>query len=237
MDDTRVERLTDVFRALGDPARLRILGLLADKSRTGRELSETLGLTPPTISHHMTKLTETGLVLATPDAQRRIYTLNTAAFRELTRPTPPTDEAMSDNASSDYALDRERSKVIRDFFDGPRLKQIPAQRRKRVFVLQHLLSRFDPERVYPEREVNDLLRPAHEDVATLRRELVDYGFMTRESGLYRVARSLPPRGPTVAQEIAGDENAWLRALLDGAIESESRVEGRGSRARQGARSE
>ena len=51
-----------------------------------------------------------------------------------------------------------------------------------------------------------LLRPAHEDVATLRRELVDYGFMTRERGIYRVATQLPERGATVSQEV-GDESS------------------------------
>lgn len=217
LDENQIERLTDVFRALGDPARLRILGLLADKSRTGRELSETLGLTPPTISHHMTKLTESGLVKVTPDAQRRIYSLDAATFRELARPAPHrANEPLAPNMTNDQ-VEIERAKVVRDFFDGPRLKQIPAQRRKRVFVLQHLLARFEPGRIYPEREVNDLLRPAHEDVATLRRELVDYGYLTRESGRYQVATSLPPRDPTVAQEIAGDEDAWLRSLLASAL--------------------
>ncbi|MGH9320135.1 MAG: metalloregulator ArsR/SmtB family transcription factor [Vicinamibacteria bacterium] len=217
LDETRIEQLTDVFRALSDPARLRILGLLADRGHSGRELSEALRLTPPTISHHMTRLTEAGLVQATPDAQRRLYTLNTTALRELARAASSTPAADAAADPSTQPIDRERAKVLRDFFDGPRLKRIPAQRRKRVFVLQHLLARFDPERDYPERRVNDLLREAHEDVATLRRELVDYGFMTRESGIYRVARSLPARGPTVAQEIAGDENGWLRELLDRAL--------------------
>lgn len=217
LDETRIEELSAVFRALSDPARLRILGLLADRGHTGRELSEALGLTPPTISHHMTRLIEAGLVQSTPDAQRRHYTLNTTALRDLARPASPTPAADTAQDPTTDAVERERTRVLRDFFEGPRLKQIPAQRRKRVFVLQHLLARFDPERDYPERQVNDLLREAHEDVATLRRELVDYGFMTRESGIYRVARSLPVRGPTVAQEIAGDENAWLRGVLDRAL--------------------
>ena len=46
-----------------------------------------------------------------------------------------------------------------------------------------------------------MLREAHDDVATLRRELVDYGFMVRDRGIYRVATELPARGSTVAQEV------------------------------------
>lgn len=93
------------------------------------------------------------------------------------------------------------------------MRQIPAQRKKRVVVLQHILERFELDRVYPERDVNDRPRSAHPDVATLRRELVDYGYMTRDNGLYQVTVALPPRGATVRQEIAGDEHEWLGCLI------------------------
>lgn len=214
IEDSRVSRLAEVFRALADPARLRILGALADRPRTGAELSALLGLTPPTISHHMAKLAEADLVSVTPDAQRRIYALNTAALRDLAR---PTRSAANEQGVAADPIEAERAKTIRDFFAGDRLKQIPAQRRKRVFVLQHLVERFDPATEYPERQVNETLKEVHEDFATLRRELVDYGFMTREANVYRVATSLPPRGPTVAQEISGNESDWLRDLLDRAL--------------------
>ncbi len=219
LDETHVTRLAEVFRALADPARLRILGALADSPRTGADLSALLGLTPPTISHHVAKLARAGLISTTPDAQRRIYALNTEAFRALARSTgdpatarigPPVDD-----------VDRERAKALRDFFTGDTLKQIPAQRRKRVFVLQHLVERFTPGTDYPERSVNEILKRAHPDFATLRRELVDYGFMTRERGIYRVAAALPIRGRNVAQEIPGNEHDWLRSVLDRALSPES----------------
>ena len=217
-DDERVEQLVGVFKALADPARLRILGAVAERPLTGKDLSERLGLTPPTISHHMSRLVEAGLVAVRPDAQRRVYALDEATLRGLGREVGAAGRAAGGevDARDGAPLDRERAKVVRDFFDGPRLKAIPAQRKKRVIVLQHLVERFGPDRDYPEKEVNALLREAHEDVATLRRELVDYGFMTRGGGIYRVARSLPGRGATVSQEIPGDEHAWLQALLEGA---------------------
>jgi len=212
MHEQTLARLVELFQALADPARLRILGAVAERPMTGRELSERLRLTPPTISHHVSRLTAAGLLHATPDGTRRSYSLAEGALREVSRELAagPGSEAGARHAEP------ERAKVLRDFFDGERLKTIPAQRKKRVIVLQHLLERFDPAKAYPEREVNDLLRRAHEDVATLRRELVDYGFVTRAGGVYRVAGSLPPRGPTVGQEISGDEDAWLRALITGA---------------------
>lgn len=215
LDESHVARLAEVFRALADPVRLRMLGQLAEHPRTGADLSALLHVTPPTISHHIAKLSAAGLISTTPDAQRRIYALNTEAFRALARATGETESPAIGPPSDD--LERERAKTLRDFFTGDTLKQIPAQRRKRVIVLQHLVERFSPGTEYPEREVNELLKRAHPDFATLRRELVDYGFMTRDNGVYRVAVSLPNRGPNVAREIPGNEHDWLRSVLDRAL--------------------
>ena len=204
MDSARLDDLSLLFKALADPARLRILGLLAERAHAGHELADRLALTPPTISHHMRRLVAARLVDVVPDAQSRIYSLRTDAIREISGsmlsdqlPRPAHDE---DDA------------VLRAFFDGPRLRQIPASRKKRVIVLRRLLERFTPSRAYPEAAVNELLREAHDDVATLRRELVDYGFMVRDRGIYRIATELPGRGSTVAQEV-GNEQSWFEELV------------------------
>jgi hypothetical protein len=204
MDATRLEDLSLLFKALADPARLRILGLLAERPHAGHELANQLALTPPTVSHHMRRLVAARLVDVTPDAQSRIYSLRTDTIRELSS-SPRSDQ----NAKP---VTEENDGVLRAFFDGPRLRQIPASRKKRVVVLRRLLERFAPGRAYPESEVNDLLREAHDDVATLRRELVDYGFMIRDRGIYRVATELPGRGSTVAQEL-GNEHAWFERVV------------------------
>ena len=207
MDEQRLSRLETLFKALADPARLRILGLLAERPHAGHELAARLELTPPTISHHMRRLVDAGLVAVTAQAQTRIYTLQPEELRGMSKELQSRSNAGGDEP--------EENAVLRAFFDGPRLKQIPASRKKRVVVLRFLLERFDRESAYSEREVNDLLRPAHEDVATLRRELVDYGFMIRKDGIYRVATALPERGSTVQQEV-GDESDWLRTLVTAA---------------------
>ena len=204
MDATRLEELSLLFKALADPARLRILGLLAERAHAGHELADRLALTPPTISHHMRRLVAARLVDVAPDAQTRIYSLRTDTIRDLSGSVLNDQTRQPDNA--------EDNAVLRAFFDGPRLRQIPAARKKRVIVLRRLLERFAPDRAYREAEVNDLLREAHDDVATLRRELVDYGFMVRDRGIYRIATELPARGSTVAQEV-GNEQAWFERLV------------------------
>src|ERR671913_1263720 len=83
MESARLENLSLLFKALSDPARLRILGLLAERSLAGHELAERLALTPPTISHHMRRLVAARLVDVVPDAQSRIYSLRTDAIREI----------------------------------------------------------------------------------------------------------------------------------------------------------
>lgn len=204
MDATQLDRISILFKALADPARLRILGLLAEQPLAGHQLAERLGLTPPTISHHMRRLTDAELVDVSPDAQSRIYSLRSETLRVLSRETESEATQTEENA--------ETAKVLRAFFDGERLRQIPAARKKRVIILRRLLERFDPGRDYPEAEVNQILQRAHEDFATLRRELVDYGFMTRDKGIYRVATELPGRGATVRQEV-GDETRWFADLV------------------------
>ena len=215
--------LAHLLKVIADETRLRILGALAEKPLTGKDLAERLDLTAPTISHHMRKLTEAGIVRAESEAQRRWYSLNTELLHGARR-TPIT---VSSDSSIPYTGDDEddarfRAKVIKDFIVDGKLKQIPAQRKRRVIVLQHLMQRFDPASTFTEREVNDLLRSAHDDVATLRRELVDYGYMTRERGIYQVSRAGPVHSKQVAQEITGRNETWLQSLLERVISPNSK---------------
>ena len=80
---------------------------------------------------------------------------------------------------------RRREQVLRTFFDDEdRLTSVPAKHAKRLVVLDHLAQLFEPGERYPETEVNRRLRRVHEDVAALRRYLVDEGFLSRDGGVY-----------------------------------------------------
>ena len=80
--------------------------------------------------------------------------------------------------------DRETAKVLRAYFDGPRLTAMPRPGRKRQVVLEHLVMQFEPGVHYSEASVNMVLQAAHPDVAALRRYLVDAGLMDRAHGEY-----------------------------------------------------
>jgi len=91
--------------------------------------------------------------------------------------------AASERAAMDAAPEG-ADNVVQRFFKGRRLRSIPASHSKRVAVLDHLAQRLEPGRKYTEAEVNDVLRAFHDDVAALRRYLVDEGFVDREEGKY-----------------------------------------------------
>lgn len=62
--------------------------------------------------------------------------------------------------------------------------RIPAKRSKRLVVLDLLAQEFAPGQAFDEPEVNRRLRRFHDDIASLRRHLVDEEFLTREHGWY-----------------------------------------------------
>ncbi len=86
---------------------------------------------------------------------------------------------------SSYGTSDDQAKVLGAFLaaDGSLLR-IPAKHSKRLVVLDHVCRVFEPGVRYPEREVNLLLRAFTDDVASLRRHLVDEGFMSRDQGVY-----------------------------------------------------
>ena len=78
-----------------------------------------------------------------------------------------------------------------------------------------MLTRFEPGRAYTEPEVNKVLLTVHEDFAYLRRELVNYRYLERAAGRYRVVAQTPVRAPVERQEIPAWEAAWLPGFLAG----------------------
>ena len=64
LDEDEAVATAALFKALGDPARVRIVNLLAtsDEPVCACELYDPLGLSQPTVSHHLKKLTDAGLL-------------------------------------------------------------------------------------------------------------------------------------------------------------------------------
>ena len=78
----------------------------------------------------------------------------------------------------------EETRVLATFVQDGRIVTMPTKRAKRLVVLDHVAQSFEPGRTYPETDDNEVLRGFHDDVAALRRYLVDEGFLTREANVY-----------------------------------------------------
>lgn len=179
--NTSMEELLEFFKALADGNRLRILGLLARQPLTVEQMAEMLKLRPSTVSHHLQYLAHVGLVSARAEGYYNIYQLENAALEQLARQL--LSQETLPGVAADVDMDAYDRKVIATFTtpDG-RIKAFPAQRKKFEAILRYALRVFEPGVRYSEKQVNQMLGQLHEDTATLRRELVGYGWLKRQGG-------------------------------------------------------
>lgn len=85
LSDDEAEATAALFRALGDPARVRIVNILATAGGEvcGCELTGALELAQPTVSHHLKKLHEAGLLEREQRGKWAYYSLSNVAVRKL----------------------------------------------------------------------------------------------------------------------------------------------------------
>lgn len=73
----------EVFRALGDPTRRRILRLLNDGEMSAGEIARLFEISAPSMSHHFNVLKQAGLIEARRDGQQIYYSLNTTVVQDI----------------------------------------------------------------------------------------------------------------------------------------------------------
>jgi DNA-binding transcriptional ArsR family regulator len=71
------------FKALADPTRREILGLLRRGERTAGDLADRFDMTKPTMSHHFAVLKDADLLTSRRDGQQIWYGLNTTVVQDL----------------------------------------------------------------------------------------------------------------------------------------------------------
>ena len=168
----------DIVRALADPQRVAIAGLLARADRTADELAEELGLEPRHVMAQLGKLTSAGVVAIADD--RRTYRLDADTLRQAAAIVgPPREAGLALGAATD-----DEEHVLKTFFRNGRLTEVPMKQSKRRIVLERVALEFEPGRRYDEKEVNAIVGAFFTDHASLRRYLVDEGFLDRDHGVY-----------------------------------------------------
>lgn len=176
----QLNRLVEAHKALGDPNRLRIVLLLAVGPLSGQELAEKLGLAPATVTHHMKPLRQVGLVKEARNRNTIYFQLDEVYLKERLDELIRRVEQVKKNNKAD-----ERERVIQNFFDAEgRLKAIPAQRKKKLIVFEHLLTGLEMGREYTEKEIDEHIKRFHEDHCTIRREFIMNNYMYRENAVY-----------------------------------------------------
>ena len=175
------DELVTFYKALADANRLKIVGALAHKPYSVEELAALLSVKPSTVSHHLAKLAQAGLVSARAQSYYNVYQLEAKSLEQQARRLLKRQDFTATIRKTD--LDAYDRKVVADYSrpDGS-LKTIPAQRKKLEAVLRHVAAAFEPGRRYSEQHVNRILAPFHADTASLRRELVGSGLMKRAGG-------------------------------------------------------
>jgi len=168
-------------KALADANRLKIVGLLAGQPYSVEELAQILNLKPSTISHHLTKLSQAGLVSAKTESYYNVYQLDEKALENKSKNLFSQENLTA--AVADIDANAYDNKVIKDYVkkDGS-LKTIPAQQKKLEAILRYIVKAFKMGKRYSEKQVNEILSQFHEDTASLRRELIGFKLMKREGG-------------------------------------------------------
>ena len=176
-----VETLLAFFKAMSDANRLRIVALLAREALSVEQLAAMLGVSSPTVSHHLGRLAELGLVSARAEGYYSFYRLEPQALTDMAKRVLAPDALPAVAADLDGdAYDR---KVLKTYLDADgRLRAFPVQQKKELAILRHVAKSFEPGRRYPEKQVNRILSRYSDDTARLRRHLVEFGLMQREGG-------------------------------------------------------
>lgn len=158
-----------------DPVRLAVLGRAAVGPVDVAALAADLDVDERKVHKELGRLAAAGLL----DSDR---CLDVELLRSLAR-SVPTDAPVDPSLLAGPWTDDE-AQVLSRFFSGRRLTNIPTARPKRLLVLERLALEFEPGVRYHEREVDFTLQMFFADYASLRRYLVDEGFLTRADGVY-----------------------------------------------------
>jgi DNA-binding transcriptional ArsR family regulator len=180
-DQDILPELLAFFKALSDENRLKIIGLLAQRPYSVETLAGALALSVSTTSHHLSRLSQAGLVSVKVEGHHYFYSLETEILRQTSQRLlqdsnlPKLSENL-DGSSFD-------KKVLSAFLDpAGKIKTFPAQEKKFLVILNYVFKAFEPGVKYSEKQVNEILSRYHEDTALLRRSLIEYKMMERQGG-------------------------------------------------------
>ena len=170
------DEMLEFVKALSHADRLRVLGVLAQKAASAKDISDALGMPFREVVQHLAMLAHAGIV----HEQGETWSLDTKNVESISRRQFKDQPREAYSPSPDLS-DKPR-KILAAYLkaDGT-IKQIPSDAGKLQVVLDYLLQAFTPGVIYTEKEVNMIIRRFHLDTAGLRRDMIDRGMLQRKS--------------------------------------------------------
>lgn len=166
--------ISDVQREL---IKLIALGL------SDKEISEKLKVAQSTIRNHRYKLREkekqAKLFLAMMDllsktTNKKINKIGKETICDAYKTATTLDDRYN-------ITDKEKKSVIETYMnENGGLRSYPAREKKKIIVLEEISRNFSKGKQYSEKEINRILKRVYEDYVTIRRALIEYGFIERK---------------------------------------------------------
>lgn len=170
-----------LFKGLADESRLQIISLLKDKAYCVEDIAEALKLAVSTVSAHLKKLQQAGLVYPVKVQYYNVYHLKKEILEMKLNEIMPKEQ----NAKPDRT-EIMKQKVLQTYFVDGRVTRLPTQNKKRWIVYMEIIKLFEAGKSYRESELNEVIKQIYGDYCMVRRELVDEGVLSRKDGMYRM---------------------------------------------------
>ncbi len=147
MNEVQTESLLQFFKAVGQPERVKILGLLAHRPYSVADLADLLGMRETAVTHHLVKLKKARLIRENSVAHTYTYQVDSDSLAKLNSVT-------LENEPAPTFAERVLQKYVSD---GTNLREIPFDPLEREVILNWLAEDFEFGRQYRTKEVNDII--------------------------------------------------------------------------------
>lgn len=172
--------MNPVFTGLSEVQR-QLLTLIAE-GLSDKETAVKLGVAQSTIRNHRFKLREkekqaklflSMMDLLSKNTDKKINSLGKDDLCDAHKTATVVDDRYN-------ISDKERENIIKSYIsESGALKSYPVKEKKKIIVLSEIVKNFSKGKIYSEKEINRIIKRIYEDYATLRRALVEYGFIER----------------------------------------------------------
>lgn len=166
----------------------RELIILIAQGLTDKEISNKLGVAASTVRNHRYKLRE-------KEKQAKLFLsimelLNSNTNKNICK---MDNEEICDSHASATTIDdrynitdKEKIQTIKIYMtEEGALKNFPAKEKKKIIILEEIMKSFSKGKIYSENDINKILKRIYEDNATIRRYLIEYGFLDRSKDCSR----------------------------------------------------